>query len=119
LDILPDAFTDMSFWHFRTEGAFLISASRRNSVTEFISLYSEKGGKANIISCFGTDVDVYCDNQPVEYITDGDRIIIDTKQGEEYIICKKGVHPEVLSIQPVDPKPYELNYFGVKKVSRY
>lgn len=119
MDILPGAFTDISFWKFRTEGAFLISAQRRNGRTDFISIYSEAGQKANIISCYGTKVDILCDGEETDYIVENNKIVFETEAGKEYIITKKGEKPENLWIEAVEPKAYEVNYFGIKKNSRY
>jgi hypothetical protein len=119
MDVLPGAFTDISFWNFRTEGAFLISSQRRDGHTDFISVYSEAGQKARIISCYGTDVEIVCDGEAVPYEIDGNKVVFDTEAGKEYIIYAKGDCPKSLWITAVDPKPYEVNYFGVKKTSRY
>jgi len=45
---LPAAWNNVSFENLRTEGAFLVSASRKNGVTSFIKIKSEKGGKCVI-----------------------------------------------------------------------
>lgn len=45
---IPDSWKDVSFDQLRTEGAFLISAIRREGVTEKISIRSEKGGSFRI-----------------------------------------------------------------------
>ena len=45
---IPDSWKDVSFDQLRTERAFLISAIRREGVTEKISIRSEKGGDIRI-----------------------------------------------------------------------
>jgi alpha-L-fucosidase 2 len=116
---MPDSWQDVSFWHFRTEGAFLVSSERRNGQTQFISLISEKGGTAKIVSDLGVEVNVYCNGTPVACQIVNQRVVFDTKEGEEYIICSKYHEPESLNITIVDDIPDERNYFGVKKVNRY
>lgn len=119
MDVLPESWRDMSFYHFRTEGAFLISAQRRDGVTEFISVYSEAGKPATICSCFKTDVNVYCNGYLIPYKIMGNRIEFETIKGKEYILMKKGAKAADFNITPVEPQKHEVNFYGVKYSSRY
>jgi hypothetical protein len=119
MDVLPDAWSDISFWNFRTEGAFLVSSQRRNGHTDFISIISEKGGKVRLVSGLGKHVEIICENEIVQPAFIGDQIEFESQIGKEYIIYEQGMPPKDLWISPVPEKPYERNYFGVKINGRY
>jgi hypothetical protein len=118
-DVLPEAWDDVSFWNFRAEGAFLVSARRRGGRTEFISIFSERGGTVRLVSDLGPDVDVRCGDAEVETRSVDKRLVFETRGQEEYVIYRSGVPPADLWITPVEDKVYERNYFGVKRKSRY
>lgn len=42
---MPNDWKNVAFENLRTEGAFLVSASKKNGLTSFIKIKSEKGGK--------------------------------------------------------------------------
>lgn len=118
-DSLPDAWDELSFWNLRAEGAFLISAKRKNNVSEFISVYSEKGGRVQLVTDLGTEVMVTCCGKETDFTVCQDKVIFDTKEGCEYIVYKKDFVPENFWIEPVTENKWERNFFGVKKRSRY
>jgi hypothetical protein len=45
---VPSDWKNISFENLRTEGAFLVSTSKKNGSTSFIKIKSEKGGKCII-----------------------------------------------------------------------
>jgi len=118
-DQMPAAWDEASFWHLRAEGAFLVSARRKNGRSEFIALFSEQGGPARLASDLGTDVDVWCDNRAVPYRAEAGRIEFDTEAGNEYVVCPRGCRPADYRIAPVREKSWERNFFGLKKHERY
>jgi len=119
LDSLPEAWDNVSFWHFRAEGAFLVSAQRRTGKTDFISIYSEQGGVVRLVSEYNGESVVHCEGLVIQsQLADG-KLVFDTVKGKEYIISPRDFVPENLYIMPVDDKLYERNYFGVKKKSRH
>lgn len=119
LDVLPEAWDDISFYHFRAEGAFLISAQRRNGVTQFISIESEAGETVRLVSEYGENVKVLCNGFAVETTYTQNRIVFDTEIEKEYIVYNADYEPDDLVILPVNAKAYERNFFGIKKKSRY
>ncbi len=119
MDVLPKSFRDIEFYNLRTEGAFLLSGKRTNGFTEFIDIYSEKGQTVRLKSCFGLEVDVYCDDVQIEYTIEGDKVVFDTEENKEYLVVKKGYLPKNLMISAVQPLAHELNVYGLKKDSRY
>ena len=119
MDVLPRSWRDISIYNFRAEGAFLISARREAGVTDFISIYSEKGGKVKLKSCYGTEVDIYNGDFLIPYDIQKDKVIFDTKEGEEYIIVERGHKVDDYMIKPVKPTLHEINAYGVKINGRY
>jgi hypothetical protein len=49
---IPSSWKDVSFKTMRTEGAFLVSAEKKNGKVEILSIISEKGGSLKIKSPF-------------------------------------------------------------------
>ena len=115
----PAAWDEASFWNFRTEGAFLVSAVRHNSQTRFIQVTSEVGGRCQIRSDLPGQPQVFKDNEPVYFELDHGRICFDTQPGGTYILTCESLSDLDLSIRPVASRPCEENYFGLKKRSRY
>ena len=113
-DCVPKELTDMSFYHFRSEGAFLLSGRRTNGKNIFLSVEPEAGGTFRLVSGFGTDITVRCDDQDVEYKVEGNSVVIETQPGKEYIITPKGITIGTELILPLKPRDYETNYFGTK-----
>ena len=49
---VPDSWKEASFSNLRSEGAFLVSASRREGVVDSVSISCEKGGKLRLANSF-------------------------------------------------------------------
>lgn len=49
---IPDSWNDAAFENFRAEGAFTISATRKNGALQFLKINSEKGGYLRILNPF-------------------------------------------------------------------
>lgn len=116
----PPAWDSASFWHLRTEGAFLISAQRKEGKTEFVELISEKGGTAVVRSTFGTsEIHVEDMKGPREFTLDNRKrdIVIQTDPGDRLWIWA-GTKPK-LQVHPVAGSPEDYHFFGVKKRSRW
>ena len=62
---------------------------------------------------------VFCNGNKIEARYDGKALVFDTETGEEYIIVSTLNQPDSLVISAVDSKIEELNFFGVKKLSRF
>ncbi len=69
---LPDHWEDVAFHNFRTEGAFLISASRKNGITSFVRIKSLAGEPCIIQpSIMGTPVISNPEGRKLEEISEG------------------------------------------------
>jgi len=115
----PKAWDEASFWNLRAEGAFLVSAKRKNGITKFIGVFSEVGGICKILSDIGTDLRIVCRKKEIPFEIKDGKIIFQTEAGNEYIITCIDSDIIDYSIQPVISKPHEQNFFGLKKRSRY
>ncbi|HRI22662.1 MAG TPA: hypothetical protein PLA68_16995, partial [Panacibacter sp.] len=85
---VPQSWKDVSFTNLRAEGAFLISASKENSVPAQVKVFSEKGGTLKIKLPFKTWI-VEKVNPAMQSIDDSGVITIQMKKGQT-IIFKNG-----------------------------
>lgn len=110
---VPDSWKDIAYKDFRAEGAFLVTASRKNGKTEFITIKSLAGEPCIVV----TDVPspVFKGNRKFNAtILSSGMYKIDLQKDEEVIIYSEGTEPD-LTIRPVINK--ETNCFGKKKES--
>jgi hypothetical protein len=68
---VPERWKDIAFTTLRAQGAFLVSAERRNGRTERVEITAEKGGKCVLVSPFS-----------------GRELIFSMKPGERRILTK-------------------------------
>jgi len=116
----PPAWASASFWRLRAEGAFLVSAKRRDGKTDFVELVSEKGSTATVRSDFGTsEIHVEDVSGPRKFRLNDDKkdVVIETSPGDRLWIWA-GPKPN-LQIRPIAGSPDEYHFFGVKKRSRW
>lgn len=113
---VPKSWPQASFINFRTEGAFLISASHDNGKTVFIQIESEKGGLCRIQTSMNTD------NLTIQKLggVKADFSVIDKSSGLLEIKTKKGdiVQIKDKTLQTLFPKPVkhinsEQNAYGI------
>lgn len=110
---VPDSWKDVAYKDFRAEGAFLVTASRKNGKTEFITIKSLAGEPCIVV----TDVPspVFKGNRKFNAtVLSSGMYKIDLQKDEEVIIYSEGTEPD-LTIRPVINK--ETNCFGKKKES--
>ncbi len=110
---MPDVWTDASFYNFRAEGAFLISASRKSGKTSFVSIKSLAGEPCVIKpSITGRPGFSARNNNNIEEIEKG-CFRIDLKKDEEIVLYDEDEKPDFV----IEPLPFEkskMNYFGIK-----
>lgn len=115
----PPAWADVSLWNFRTEGAFLISAVRKDYRTKFIHVYAEVGGTLVLRSTWKEDF-VHVergDNVETCSLVDG-AITLAMLPGEEVTLWQGERRPPI-EVHPLTGIPSDYNYYGVKSVSRF
>jgi hypothetical protein len=49
---IPDSWSDVSFTNLRSQGAFLVSAKRKDGLVTYVEIFSEKGGLCRLLSPF-------------------------------------------------------------------
>jgi hypothetical protein len=105
---LPANWNDVAFHNFRTEGAFLISASRKDGKTSFVRIKSLAGEPCVI--CPAIDgiprVDSQSNHKLVEI--ESGCYSLDIRQGEEVILYQGDIKPEFI-IEPLALEPGGLN----------
>lgn len=108
---VPDAWQDVAYYGLRTEGAFKVSASRKNGKTQFIHIKS-LAGEPCIIT---TDIPnpVFKGERAFTVNSSDHTYHINLKKGEEILIYPKGV-PLNFVISPIMKS--SQNCFGLKIV---
>jgi alpha-L-fucosidase 2 len=95
---------DVTLHNFRTQGAFLISAVRRDSATELVRILSEAGAPCRLRTDMAGPL-VVRDRDgltpPWRQLPDGD-VEIRLRRGQEVIVHRRGTSPD-LTIAPVAP----------------
>jgi hypothetical protein len=103
---LPDIWQDVAFHNFRAEGAFLVSASRKNGKTEFVTIKSLAGEPCIINPSIEgmPEINIINKNRFIE-LGKG-FFMVDLKKGEEILIYRSGISPDFL-IEPLALEPYK------------
>ena len=110
---VPDSWKDIAYKDFRAEGAFLITASRKNGKTEFITIKSLAGEPCIVVTDISSPV-FKGKRQFAATALSESMYKIDLQKGEEVIIYSKGTQPD-FTIRPVNNS--RTNCFGKKKQS--
>ena len=105
---LPDDWNDVAFHNFRAEGAFLLSASRKNGITSFVRIKSLAGEPCVI--CPAIDGIPRLDSQSNHKLVELEKgcYSLDIRQGEEVILYQGDIKPEFI-IEPLALEPGGLN----------
>ena len=111
---VPKRLKDISFHHFRSEGAFLVSGQLRNGEVEFIAVEPLMGGRYRFISPLQDDIQISCDGKNVEFACENGKVCFETEAGREYIITPKGKSISQAYVKLVKPRSHEINCFGLK-----
>ncbi len=83
---IPDSWNDASFKQLRTEGAFLISAEKKNGKVTHIKIQSEKGGTIKLDNPF--ELDGFTTDKDELVKSEGDILLI-TLRSNDIIVLKK------------------------------
>lgn len=107
---MPSAWRDVTFRDLRTEGAFLVSAGRKDGRTEFVSVKSLAGEPCVIVTDILNPAFHGKRDYNVSKLADG-TFSIDLKAGEEVIIRESGDTNDCI----IAPLPsVKSNHFGKK-----
>jgi len=108
----PSSWNNVSFYQLRTEGAFLISAVRKNGKTSFMHIKSLAGESCKIKSDLYGHAKLIASKATQLHEQNG-LIEIDLKKGEEAIIYT-GDRPISFTINEIPIKATEMNSWGVR-----
>lgn len=109
---LPDVWKDVCFSGLRTEGAFKVSANRKNGKTLFIHIKSLAGEPCIVTTDIVNPIFKGKRAFTVQTTNNG-TYQIDLKKGEEVFIYPQGQIPDFI-ISPIPP--VSKNHFGLKNV---
>jgi alpha-L-fucosidase 2 len=106
---VPDEWKDVTIDKMRTEGAFLVSASKRGGKTQWVVIKSLAGEPCRV----KTDMrNVVADaNVPIKQLENG-VVEVDLKKDESVVLHPADQKPDVV-VAPVDAQPERVNTFGV------
>jgi len=115
---IPDSWKNIVFADLRAEGAFLVSASRKNGMTEYVKIKSLAGGSTEVL----TDIPenqlqiIGGTNTKYSVTTVNDRSIIriQLEKGQE-ILLRSTLQPQKSKIESVPYTFYHQNFWGLKK----
>lgn len=110
---VPDSWADAAFSDMRAEGAFLISAVRKNGVTEFVRVKSLEGAPCRICPALQAPVSASgALNGILTEASDG-VFSLPLKKGEEVVLYTRGNRPST-SRPPVCSNGGGANIWGLK-----
>ncbi|HTX20903.1 MAG TPA: hypothetical protein VMD27_03430 [Candidatus Aquilonibacter sp.] len=117
---VPDSWKDVSFDKMLAEGAFEVSAVRKNGKTEFVQITSLAGNPCRVETSLEGKV-VASGDRKFNVTTEADRdghpiTVIDLKKGETVLLTSadENLSPDDLKIEPVAASGIE-NYYGSPK----
>lgn len=111
---VPAEWKELAFNNLRTEGAFLVSASRKAGQTQWVRVKSLAGEPCKIRPSMQGKISIDMNGQTVQKSVNKNEIIeIELKKGEEAIIYAGNEVPD-LTISPVHINEGEYNFWGVK-----
>ncbi|WP_179136220.1 glycoside hydrolase family 95-like protein [Paenibacillus sp. 32352] len=113
---LPSAWKDVSFHDLRAEGAFLLSAQRKEGRTAFIRVKSLAGEPCRLQTDWldTSAIRVMGDREVPVRLPGGGLIELDLNQGEE-VVLYEGERTDSFVIAPVPAVRSLCNYFGANK----
>lgn len=94
---LPDTWKEVAFHNFRTEGSFLISASRENGKTIFVRIKSLAGEPCVICPAIDGIIRMSSKNNHILEELEKGCYMIDLKKGEEVILYHGDIQPDLMN----------------------
>ena len=107
----PPAWASCGFEKLRTEGAFLIDAKRSRYKTQYVRIYSEKGGWITIATDFG-------EGELHGNVTFENGLYKADMGAGETMLIYRGDATNIV-FEPETGNTYEEHFFGVKNIRRF
>ena len=116
---IPEKWDDIAFKDLRTQGAFLVSAKRKDGETKFVSIESLKGEPC-VVQVDIANPKIYIDGKEVNkscYVKLDDKGLynIDLEEGESVIFTPVGLSRTDLSVEAVEISKENYHLFGLNK----
>jgi alpha-L-fucosidase 2 len=86
---VPADWKDISFKTLRAEGAFLVSAERKDGLTRSVTIISEKGGPCRLENPFGKDDYEFKGSATIVATQSENILIIPTSAGQKITLIRK------------------------------
>ena len=113
---IPDSWKDVAFHDLRAEGAFLVSASRKNGRTQFVRIKSLAGEPCRVKTDLAQPVTVSIGGKETT-LSDADGVIsLPLAKGAEAVLLPPGTRPAMVVV-PVASQG-SANSFGLKAASQ-
>ena len=112
---VPDAWRDVTFHKLRAEGAFLVSAVRRDGQTRWVRIESLAGQPCRIQTDLAGPVKVASDRELAITTLPGGVLKLDLRQGEAAVLYSGNTQPP-LDVEPVARQTGIANWFGSRKL---
>ena len=114
---LPREWKDVVIHNFRAEGAFLVSAVRREGQTRFVRILSLAGEPCRLKADFGGPVKTINTHKTRVTTADDTEWALELEKGEEIILYTGDEAPD-LTMAPLAPNSDQLNYYGLHEQIR-
>lgn len=112
---VPNLWKDASFYHLRAQGGFLVSASRSQGKTDWVSVKSLSGEPCTVkVPGWATAVQTEKGRKITVIKIAEEEFKIDLKAGEE-IVLSNGIRGVEMPVKAITHDTTELNLYGVKK----
>lgn len=105
---VPDAWPDVTIHNLRTEGAFLVSAARRQGRTQFIRIESLAGERCHVVTEMP---DPQADGAELRRVAPNE-YQVDLQKDQSVVLTPAGKTPD-LTIAPVAAQANRTNYWGL------
>jgi hypothetical protein len=111
---VPDAWKDVTFHKLRAEGAFLVSAVRRDGQTRWVRIESLAGEPCRVKADFTGPVQVLADRKIASKTLPDGTLELDLRRGEAAVLCSDRSQPQLV-VDPVAAQPGRSNWYGSRK----
>jgi hypothetical protein len=110
---VPDVWGDVVFHDLRAEGAFLVTAKRKNGKTVFVRIKSLKGEPCIIMPGLDGEIHVSAGREPGLKEIEPGRYALDLEKGEEAILWSGDQMPE-FQVLPLPTQTGMTHCFGLR-----
>lgn len=111
---VPDAWKEVTIHKMLAEGAFEVSAERRNGKTQFVQIKSLAGAPCHVRTGFDGAVTAH-GSRLFDVKTEKGMTTVDLRKGETVVLTPANTSVDQLVIEPVTAQADNLNNYGSRK----